>query len=799
MRKVIGPDVSFYQDEPSTPQGINFVRLNQASDFVIIRVGQNLWTDSDFTYNWRAAKEAGLPRGSYWFYDSRADPKQQADLWVSLLGNDMGELPLFADLEEAYGGEFKGWANWKKFLDRLKTLVGSKEIGVYTAYYYWLENAPNPVTQASDLEYFHRYPLWIANYGVAQPQVPKPWTANEWLLWQFTAMGDGHFYGVESNEIDLNYFNGDPQAFAQRFGVPLPEDPVPPDDPSGNRYRVNAGALYVREGPGTNFKSIGYLRRNDIVEALASNVDGSWLRVRRLSDGLTGWCAITYLVRVTVPPPPPPPDPGTGNRYRVNAGALYVREGPNGSFRIVGYLKRDDIVESLESNPDGSWMRVRRLSDGLTGWCSTTYLVRVSAPPPPPPPPPDDGTEVKYRVTAARLNIREGPGTNFKSLGVVSLNQIVTAIGANADQSWRQIRRADGLIGWVSARYLALAPTPPPPDPNEPPTDENAGTWFRVTAARINVREEANSTSKSIGYLSKNEAVEALSANADKTWIRFRRVDGLVAWVSAGYLVNLGKTPDSVMQKVFNGVTYYRRESASPRKVVSHILAIDLRTEKIRFLVTPPLRESLPPLCTRKTSQFLGDQRMQIAINGDGFYYLDPTKYNPQNYCPDGGDPIRLVGYAASRGTVYSEKEPGRPILFINQRNEITFDTAKGKVYNAVSGDRMLVVKGKKVAGLDTSSFDPRTALGINQNGRWLYLVVVDGREFSEGVNFDELADILLSNGAYTAMSLDGGGSSTMAIEGFDGMPRVLNTLIDENVPGRERAVANHLGISFKK
>jgi len=70
---------------------------------------------------------------------------------------------------------------------------------------------------------------------------------------------------------------------------------------------------------------------------------------------------------------------------------------------------------------------------------------------------------------------------------------------------------------------------------------------------------------------------------------------------------------------------------------------------------------------------------------------------------------------------------------------------------------------------------------------------------FSEGMNFPELVDLMLSFGAYTAMSLDGGGSSTMVIEGRDGAPRVLNTLIDEGVPGRERAVANHLGIFIRR
>jgi exopolysaccharide biosynthesis protein len=138
-------------------------------------------------------------------------------------------------------------------------------------------------------------------------------------------------------------------------------------------------------------------------------------------------------------------------------------------------------------------------------------------------------------------------------------------------------------------------------------------------------------------------------------------------------------------------------------------------------------------------------------------------------------------------------------VLYINQRNEITIDDPKGKVYNAISGDRMLVAKGKKVAGLDAQQLNPRTAVGINQNARWFYLIVVDGRETSIGATFSELADMLLSYGVYSAMALDGGGSSTMVVEGVDKLPRVLNTPVDENNPGQERAVANHLGISLKK
>src|SRR5574338_134438 len=112
----------------------------------------------------------------------------------------------------------------------------------------------------------------------------------------------------------------------------------------------------------------------------------------------------------------------------------------------------------------------------------------------------------------------------------------------------------------------------------------------------------------------------------------------------------------------------------------------------------------------------------------------------------------------------------------------------------------MLILKGQTVPDLDDQEVQPRTALGINPNGRYLYLVVVDGRQpfYSEGATFAELAEILREQGACMAMSLDGGGSSTLVVQGEDGQPRILNTPIDNYIPGRERPVGNHLGVYIR-
>lgn len=61
----------------------------------------------------------------------------------------------------------------------------------------------------------------------------------------------------------------------------------------------------------------------------------------------------------------------------------------------------------------------------------------------------------------------------------------------------------------------------------------------------------------------------------------------------------------------------------------------------------------------------------------------------------------------------------------------------------------------------------PRTALGFSRDGRLLWLLVVDGRSAkSAGMTLVELAEQMRRLGAWQALNFDGGGSSTMVIDG---------------------------------
>lgn len=271
-----------------------------------------------------------------------------------------------------------------------------------------------------------------------------------------------------------------------------------------------------------------------------------------------------------------------------------------------------------------------------------------------------------------------------------------------------------------------------------------------------------------------------------------------------GYLLyDRGRpVPVPIKQKLHEGVTYRRVVRVFPRPMIAHVLEIDTKAKGIEFLVTPPDAEGETPLKARTTSQFLEEFGLQIAINGDKFYPW--WSHSPADYYPHVGDPVAPVGFTASKGKVYwigdIEEVGVEPTLYINRRNVLSFNNQPSRVHNAISGDRMIVLKGEVAPGLDDEELEPRTAIGINRNGRYLYLVIVDGRQpfYSAGATFVDLAELLIDQGVFAGMSLDGGGSSTMVVEGENGKPKILNSPIDNYIPGRERPVGNHLGVYIK-
>lgn len=86
----------------------------------------------------------------------------------------------------------------------------------------------------------------------------------------------------------------------------------------------------------------------------------------------------------------------------------------------------------------------------------------------------------------------------------------------------------------------------------------------------------------------------------------------------------------------------------------------------------------------------------------------------------------------------------------------------------------------------------PRSAVGLSRDGRRMWLFVVDGRSAtSVGMTLVELADALRALGAWDALNFDGGGSTTLVVDG-----RVVNTPSDAT---GERPVGNALVVLSRR
>jgi len=223
MARVIGLDVSTYQDSPYTTQRIDFNKAVAAgAKFVIIRSSWSTVVDDDFATSYANAKAAGLIRGAYHFYDYRYPAQQQADFFCNLMANDPAEMPLAVDLE--YYGPYGPLppaaalqSALKTFFDVIEQKTGKKGI-LYT----------NPSTIAYNLgtipNWMLQLPLWVAHYINASDPTFKPWA--KWSIWQYTSKGDGVLYGMESANVDMDYFNGDENELRQFVGLQKKAEPT---------------------------------------------------------------------------------------------------------------------------------------------------------------------------------------------------------------------------------------------------------------------------------------------------------------------------------------------------------------------------------------------------------------------------------------------------------------------------------------------------------------------------------------------------------------------------------------------
>ena len=274
---------------------------------------------------------------------------------------------------------------------------------------------------------------------------------------------------------------------------------------------------------------------------------------------------------------------------------------------------------------------------------------------------------------------------------------------------------------------------------------------------------------------------------------------------------------DQAPQPLFQGITYGRQYRLQPRPQLIHRLTLDLTTPGLSPWVTPAIAVTHPERATQqgqhnnaqkpndhretiaqKATTALANNNLQLVVNANFFFPFQEDA--PWQTAPAPGDPVSVVGTAIAQGQRVSQAEDNWPALcFFDDKAEIDPNgTCPPNTQEAVAGNLMLIEQGQAgdTTGENLTKPYPMVIAALDSTGEELQLIMIDGKQpfYSEGITLPEVIALLQDWGIYNAIRLDGGGSSSLAIEDAQGHPRLLNAVIQAKIPGRERPVANHLG-----
>ena len=288
----------------------------------------------------------------------------------------------------------------------------------------------------------------------------------------------------------------------------------------------------------------------------------------------------------------------------------------------------------------------------------------------------------------------------------------------------------------------------------------------------------------------------------------FSIVIGIVAVFMAWRLYLLVQRPfrQPTQQTLFQGVTYQREVWTEPRPIIFHIIEIDRTVSGVEFFVTPgDDLEGTNDYLAQKTTDFLAEHQLQLAINGDFFKPFEAR--TPFDYYPHVGDPVDTIGFAISDGVTYSTPIRAQPVFCVLEETAVSSVTAVIEKFicppntlHAIGGNPIFFENGETVTSRLNDAYltepQPRTMIALDDTGKTVWFIVVDGRQprYSEGIGLMEMAPILTELGATISLNLDGGGSVTLAIA-QNGAPKLLNSPIQTGIPLRERPIGNHIGI----
>ena len=255
----------------------------------------------------------------------------------------------------------------------------------------------------------------------------------------------------------------------------------------------------------------------------------------------------------------------------------------------------------------------------------------------------------------------------------------------------------------------------------------------------------------------------------------------LLVLAGAGCAPSPARGPQAAARLPAPLVRYWMVSRAEPRPLRIHHLKVDLADSRLELAAAlaadpdgdgPATAQLTPPVELARQAGALA------LVNANPWRSLaDQNGQRNTNWHE--GMAVEILGLACAGGVVRSAAEdPEHCSVWLDEGRRLHIGglAAGEKPCEGVAGFARLLAGGQ-VLHAPGGPIHPRTALGMDAAGRYVYLVVVDGRQagYSEGMTYQELAAYMRELGCADAVNLDGGGSSIMLLAEGEGRYRVVN------------------------
>jgi len=229
-----------------------------------------------------------------------------------------------------------------------------------------------------------------------------------------------------------------------------------------------------------------------------------------------------------------------------------------------------------------------------------------------------------------------------------------------------------------------------------------------------------------------------------------------------------------------HGVWYWLEVRTTPRPLRLHHLQVDLRHPRIEMAAVPAADPDGDGPATAALESPLAIARRSGAIaliNANPWQGM-PDLFGHRRSDWHEGMHVQPLGLVVTKGQVRGTPSETNCGVWVDQEGAVHMGNPPdlAAVREGVAGFGALVQDGRLVPEAG-GPIHPRTAIGVDGSGRWLHVVVVDGRQrgYSEGLSTYELAEVMKGRGGREAVNLDGGGSSILILADRRGERSVVN------------------------